>query len=139
MGKKILTQILDYVSELLDKLIDKITDDSKFLHTVVVTTHRICDAYTQDKNNALYGCIARVKLYDKETCFANGYKEPTVEITMASLNKQTNWALGVESKTSFPLIEVYKNIEIEKYYNNILKPCLIALENDMKEKLGEKK
>lgn len=135
MGKKILTYILD----LVDKLIDKITDDSKFLHTVVVTTHRICEVATQDKNNALYGCIARVKLYDEKTCFANGYKEPTVEITMAKLNNQTNWSVGVESKTSFPLEQVYKNIEIEKYYNNIMKPTLKALENDMKEKMGDNK
>ena len=54
---------------------------------------------------------------------------------MTTLNKQTY--CGVVSKTSFPLMKAYENSVIEDFYNNVLKPCLETLENDMKEKLGD--
>ena len=87
----------------------------------------------QDRESSLYGCVPRVKIYTENTCFSNGYTEPTVEITMTRLNKQTNWSVGIESKRSFPIMKVYENMEIEKYYDNVLKPCLVELENDIKE------
>ena len=128
-------KILNYILDLFDKFIDKLLDESTFISYLEEVTRNLCEIDTHDRESSLYGCVPRVKIYTEDTCFTNGYKEPTVEITMTTLNKQTY--CGVVSKTSFPIMKVYENSAVEEYYNNVLKPCLETLENDMKEKLGD--